>query len=318
MKNVKPGHSRPIVCLDAGHCGKYNRSPVVPDYYESTMVWKLHNLLATALEGYGIEVRKTRLSRDQDLSLSARGKASAGCDLFLSLHSNACGTEYVDRPEGIYLVDDDCGSIDAASQAIAALLAETVRQVMGTHDAAKVYSRLASGDRDGDGKRNDDYYGVLFAAHQVGTAGVILEHSFHTNARAAAWLLTTPNLEKLAKAEAAAIADYYGMTAPEKPAEPAQTVEKWYRVRKSWDDPASQLGAFKSLDNAKTACPADYTVYDWNGCPVYSKAQTKSKEQVAREVIAGKWGNGADRKRRLTAAGYNYDEIQALVNQLLR
>ena len=40
----------------------------------------------------------------------------------------------------------------------------------------------------------------------------------------------------------------------------------------------------------------------------------KSNEQIADEVIAGKWGNGEERKQRLTAAGYNYDAIQAIVN----
>lgn len=43
----------------------------------------------------------------------------------------------------------------------------------------------------------------------------------------------------------------------------------------------------------------------------------KSNEQIAREVIAGKWGNGADRKKRLTAAGYNHSAIQKIVNKLL-
>ena len=43
------------ICLDAGHYGKYNRSPVVPSYYESEMVWKLHNLLKTELESYGFD-----------------------------------------------------------------------------------------------------------------------------------------------------------------------------------------------------------------------------------------------------------------------
>lgn len=45
---------------------------------------------------------------------------------------------------------------------------------------------------------------------------------------------------------------------------------------------------------------------------------SKSLEQVAKEVIDGKWGNGAERKRRLTQAGYDYSEVQALVNKLLR
>ena len=43
----------------------------------------------------------------------------------------------------------------------------------------------------------------------------------------------------------------------------------------------------------------------------------KSNEVIAKEVIQGKWGNGADRKNRLTAAGYDYKEIQSIVNKLL-
>lgn len=43
-----------------------------------------------------------------------------------------------------------------------------------------------------------------------------------------------------------------------------------------------------------------------------------SNEEIADEVIAGKWGNGDDRKQRLKAAGYNYDEIQKIVNAKLK
>jgi nucleoid-associated protein YgaU len=38
---------------------------------------------------------------------------------------------------------------------------------------------------------------------------------------------------------------------------------------------------------------------------------------VAHQVIAGDWGNGQDRKDRLAAAGYDYDTVQALVNEIL-
>lgn len=41
----------------------------------------------------------------------------------------------------------------------------------------------------------------------------------------------------------------------------------------------------------------------------------KSNDQIADEVIAGKWGNGADRKKRLTDAGYDYGVIQDIVNR---
>lgn len=45
--------------------------------------------------------------------------------------------------------------------------------------------------------------------------------------------------------------------------------------------------------------------------------QLKSTDAIAREVIAGKWGNGVDRKNRLTKAGYNPTTIQKRVNQIL-
>ena len=45
------------------------------------------------------------------------------------------------------------------------------------------------------------------------------------------------------------------------------------------------------------------------------EAATKSLTQLAAEVWAGKWGNGADRTNRLTAAGYNAKAVQDLVNK---
>lgn len=43
----------------------------------------------------------------------------------------------------------------------------------------------------------------------------------------------------------------------------------------------------------------------------------KSVQELAEEVLADKWGTGADRKARLTAAGYDYQEVQKAVNELL-
>lgn len=43
---------------------------------------------------------------------------------------------------------------------------------------------------------------------------------------------------------------------------------------------------------------------------------TKDINTIAKEVLAGKWGNGDARKSKLTAAGYNYNEVQKVVNQL--
>lgn len=48
-----------------------------------------------------------------------------------------------------------------------------------------------------------------------------------------------------------------------------------------------------------------------------SKTKKKTNTEIAKEVIAGKWGNGSERKKKLTAAGYDYDTIQNLVNKQL-
>lgn len=44
----------------------------------------------------------------------------------------------------------------------------------------------------------------------------------------------------------------------------------------------------------------------------------KSVQQIAKEVIDGKWGDGEERIRRLDRAGYDYNTVQAMVNRLLR
>ena len=53
------------------------------------------------------------------------------------------------------------------------------------------------------------------------------------------------------------------------------TVEKYYRTRKTWEDSKSQIGAYKSLKNAKKEWKQGYTIYDWNGKAVYPKSTEK-------------------------------------------
>lgn len=54
------------------------------------------------------------------------------------------------------------------------------------------------------------------------------------------------------------------------------------------------------------------------GTVVNDKSETskkKSNNEIAQEVIEGKWGNGAERKQKLEAAGYDYKAIQSIVNK---
>lgn len=93
--------------------------------------------------------------------------------------------------------------------------------------------------------------------------------------------------------------------------------EQIYRIRKKWSDAASQVGAYRNLENAKKICPAGYSIYDEDGRVVYTAPYDKTPLEIAKEVVVGRWGIGAERKRRLTEAGYDYAEIQKLVNFLM-
>lgn len=56
---------------------------------------------------------------------------------------------------------------------------------------------------------------------------------------------------------------------------------------------------------------------DWDE-QVDVSGNVKSLETVAVEVVQGKWGNGSDRKTRLTKAGYDYKAVQQIVNKILK
>ena len=189
------------VCLDAGHYGKINQSPAVKSYYEAQMTWKLQNYLKSELELLGIDVITTRTTQGADKGLYERGATSKGCDLFISIHSNAVGSyvsESVDYPVAYVL-------LNGKSTDIGLKLAKIVQSTLGTTQAAKTATRQGT---------SGEYYGVLRGANAVGTPGVILEHSFHTNTRITKWLLADKNLQLLAKAEAKCITDHFGIVIP--------------------------------------------------------------------------------------------------------
>ena len=86
------------------------------------------------------------------------------------------------------------------------------------------------------------------------------------------------------------------------------TVHRWFANKSCPGDWLySRLGDVAAKVTANLSSTASTT----------TPSTSKTTEEVAKEVIAGKWGNGEDRKQRLTAAGYNYSLIQAKVNELM-
>jgi hypothetical protein len=97
-------------------------------------------------------------------------------------------------------------------------------------------------------------------------------------------------------------------------------------VTKSVEDIAKEVIAGKWGNGNERKNKLEKAGYNYNKVQekvdeLLGKKTVKAKKSVtviAKEVIQGKWGNGAERKKRLTEAGYNYAEVQKKVNQLLK
>lgn len=118
-----------------------------------------------------------------------------------------------------------------------------------------------------------------------------------------------------------------------------ELAEKYSQWRAYWTTenkkPNCQMWQFGGETNcvrtnivAGVVCDQDYAYEDFPttiknaGLNGYSKngsnpVATKSIDELAKEVINGKWGNGNDRKNALTNAGYDYNAVQARVNEML-
>lgn len=87
-----------------------------------------------------------------------------------------------------------------------------------------------------------------------------------------------------------------------------------------------ETNLLRSNKIAGKVCDQNYMLIDYpskikskglNGFSKTVEVAKKSVTEIANEVLSGTWGNGNDRKNRLKAAGYNYSEVQAKVNELL-
>ena len=88
----------------------------------------------------------------------------------------------------------------------------------------------------------------------------------------------------------------------------AETPEEYLKRIK-----ADGYATSSSYVNTNMNCIRKYDLEKWD----WATNSVKSIDEIAKEVITGKWGNGAVRKQRLRAAGYNPSLVQARVNEIL-
>lgn len=197
------------ICLDPGHTKGYNAG-VNKNYREGTAMFTLAAKLKAQLECYeGVEVFLTRsLTANPSLDVRANVARKNGCDLLLSLHSNAAANASACGVSVFYSVKRD-------SEAFAQALSEAVAAVM-KQDTAVTYPRGAKtrtyvGKNDG---KTYDYYGIIRGAvvGNVVKHALIVEHGFHTNAAECQWLMQDANLDRLAQVDAAVIAKQLGLS----------------------------------------------------------------------------------------------------------
>ena len=93
-----------------------------------------------------------------------------------------------------------------------------------------------------------------------------------------------------------------GATVSQPDTKPSDSSQILYRVRKSWSDSNSQIGAYSRLGNAKKACKSGYYVFDENGKVVYPETSSNSTASYKVKVTA-------DSLNIRSGAGTNYNIV---------
>ena len=82
-----------------------------------------------------------------------------------------------------------------------------------------------------------------------------------------------------------------------------------------------QIGGYATKAEAETVLTkvkkAGFSCFVTTLSGTTETTENKSVDRIAQEVVWGLWGNGAERKMKLTAAGYDYNEVQSKVNKLM-
>ena len=262
---------------------------------EGVQCGKIAEACKTALIRNGIDVM---LMHDESMQEKCQKSNAFGADLHVPIHTNAFNGKVSGTRMFCY---NSTGNGMKACKAIFDVLAPITP---GTSENIKVDTSL-------------------YEIRVPNAPTAYIEADFHDNPTAAKWIVENTTL--IGETVAKGICNYFGITykAGGSASTPTQkpTSGELYRVRKSWADAASQIGAFVVLENAIKVCKTGYSVFDSKGNVVYPKAQPaptkKSVDEIAREVIRGDWGNGSDRTKRLSSAGYDANAVQNRVNEIL-
>ena len=205
---------------------------------EAEQCRKIALKLVDALKRCGFDA-KTNVSDNADIYDRVKESNAWCADLHIPIHTNA----FNGKIKGTRMFVD---SVNSASYKICQEISKTLNPITpGESDS------IAS-------------YPDLYEIKTTNMPCAYIEVAFHDNIEEARWIIA--NTDKIAEEICEGICNYYNV----KYVKSAPKV--LYRVRKSWSNIASQVGAYYSLDNAKRECDrygSVYHVFDESGAVVY-------------------------------------------------
>lgn len=249
------------VALMCGHGkqtnGKWDSGCAYAGYTEAELMLPITKAAVKYLRAAGVNVisdADTNNNKNMIVDVSWANKEKV--DIYVSIHC-----DYLKAPSGVYPL-----YVSSNGKKLATALNNAVKSGM------PMKSR-------GVARRTD-----LYELNVTDAPACILE----TGAIKADLKVLKNSYDKYGKCIAQGILDYFGIKP--KASSSGSTTQTLYRVRKSWNQPKTQIGAYSSLENAKAECNKHpgYSVYGENGKLLYTKqAVTASAPKSTPSVDVG-------------------------------
>ena len=319
------------IALDAGH-GLYTSGKQTPDgIKEWTLNDKVRDKVVKILSDYDVTIINTdndEGNTDETLSYRVNKYLNAGVDVFVSIHHNALTGDWNNATGVEVFVDNNCTArdLELANAIYNHMVKNTGLKGRGVKkmnfvviNQNKIPAVLCEGgfmDGTYDYKYITSEIGILSYAQAV--ADGLIEF-LGLKKKSAATVTTPTDTKTLYRVQTGSFrkkeyADglYSKVTAAGFEAYMVK-VDGLYKI---------QVGAFATKANATNMANKlkkagfDTCITTASGTPLSASA-LKSIDEIAKEVIRGKWGSGTDRKNRLVKAGYDYEAVQKRVNELI-
>lgn len=216
MESVGRAAQKYVIVLDPGHGGydggAENQNGISSES-ESKLTLKIANYVKQELEKSSQFVVYMTRTDDSYVGLSERVNyaASKNADILVSLHLNSADSK---TANGAEILVPRTGRYNSKVAENAGQLAQDILKKLvslGLYNRGLVYRDSASGTKYPDGS-TADYYAIVRQGLQAGIPSIIVEHAFISSTVDAKFLDSEADLQKIGRADAEGIAQYFGVT----------------------------------------------------------------------------------------------------------